>query len=83
MEKSVYGNLQSEGLEVVARDGRHFVRYDAGAHQAAWREDELTELELASIKLGGSVQQQAMFDLQRRLEQSGINPYLQNWANQA
>lgn len=80
MERVVYGNLKSEGLEVVARDDRYFVRYDAGAHQVVWREDELAESELASIKLGGSMQQQAMFHLQRRLEQSGVNPYLQNWA---
>ncbi|HWG88624.1 MAG TPA: hypothetical protein VN679_12640 [Candidatus Acidoferrales bacterium] len=49
----------------------------------AWREDELTESELASPKLGGSTQQQAMLHLQRRLEQCGINFYLQNWTPHA
>jgi hypothetical protein len=80
MDNVVY---KSQGIEVVVRDGRYFVRYDAGAHQVVWREDELTESELESIKLGGSMQMQAMFHLQRRLEQCGINPYLQNWAPHA
>lgn len=66
METVDYGSLDNEGLEIVARDGRYFVRYDAGAHQIMWREDEVTESELASIKLGGRAQQQAMFHLQRR-----------------
>jgi hypothetical protein len=83
MESLVYGNLKSEGIEVVARDGRYFVRYDAGAHQIVWREDELTESELASIKLGGSAQREAMFHMQRRLERSGVNAYSQNWTPHA
>ena len=83
MESVVYGNLEKEGIEVVARDGRYFVRYDAGAYQIVWREDELTESELEAIKLGGSAQHQAMFHMQRRLEQSGVDPYSQNWAPHA
>ena len=39
METVIYGNLQSEALEVILREGRYFLRYDAGAHQMAWRED--------------------------------------------
>jgi hypothetical protein len=80
MERIVYGNLQREGLEVVTHDGRYFVRYDAGAHVIAWREDEITEQEFASIQRGGEAQYRAIIAMQRRLEQSGTDPYLQNWA---
>jgi hypothetical protein len=65
---------------VVNRDGRHFVRYDAGAHVIAWREDEITEQEFMSIKQGGATEHQAILAMQRRLELSGVNPYCQNWA---
>ena len=80
MNTVVYGNLQSSGLEVVLRDGRYFVRYDAGSHAVAWREDELTAQEFAAIRLGGQAEHQAILSLQRRLELSGTNPYQQNWA---
>jgi len=80
METIVYGNLKESGLEVVARDGRHFVRYDAGAHVIAWREDEITEQEFASIKQGGAAEHQAILAMQHRLELSGVDPYRQNWA---
>lgn len=79
METVVYGNLRTDGLEVVARDGRYFVRYDAGAHAIAWREDELIQSEYESIVRGGEPQQRAMFALQRRVEATGTDPYRQNW----
>jgi hypothetical protein len=80
MERIIYGNLQGEGLEVVTRDGRYFLRYDAGAHAIAWREDEITEQEFSSIQLGGEAQYRAIIAMQRRLEQSGADPYRQNWS---
>ena len=39
-------------LEVVLRGGRYFVRYDAGAHCDAWREDEISEQEFVRLKMG-------------------------------
>lgn len=82
MEKIVYGNLDSHGIEVVMRQERYFVRYDAGAHVVAWREDEITESEFQLLSAGGNSELKAMFQIQRRLEQSGVNPYVQNWAPQ-
>lgn len=79
MEAIVYGNLKSEGIEVVSREGRHFVRYDAGAHVVAWREDEVTPQEFAAIAQGGASEHQAILAVQRRLELSGVDPYRQNW----
>ncbi len=80
MENIVYGNINTHGIEVVRREGRYFVRYDAGAHAIAWREDEITFSEFELLSAGDNVEQQAMFQIQRRLEQAGVNPYIQNWA---
>ena len=80
MEEVVFGSLESEGLEIICRSGRYFVRYDAGAHNVAWREDEITELEVASIRSGRPAEHEAMLGLQKRREEAGINPYEQNWA---
>ena len=82
MVKIVFGSLRDEGLEVVLREGRHYVRYDAGAHVIVWREDEITDSELQAIMQGGEQAHKAMLQMQRRLEQSGVNPYVQNWAPQ-
>lgn len=79
MEEVVFGSLDSEGLEIVSRDGLYFVRYDAGAHVVAWREDEISELEVDSIRSGRATEHEAILTLQRRLEAAGINPYVQNW----
>jgi hypothetical protein len=78
MDTIVYGNL-GQGLEVVSREGRYFVRYDAGSHLSAWREDEITEFEFHHIRCGGQAEHAAILNLQRRLEEAGINPYQQNW----
>ena len=79
MDVVVYGDLRNHGVEVVRRGNLLFVRYDAGAHVIAWREDEITEFEYKAIAAGGDDEQKAMFQVQRRLEQSGMNPYVQNW----
>lgn len=52
MEQIVHGNLRDAGLEVVRREDRYFVRYDAGAHVTVWREDEISVQELALLKRG-------------------------------
>lgn len=80
MEEVVFGSLESEGLEIISRRGRYFLRYDAGAHSVAWREDEISELEVASIRSGRAAEGETILGVQTRLEASGVNPYLQNWA---
>lgn len=79
METRIHGNLSKRGLEVVERDGRYFVRYDAGAHQIAWREDELFPAEFEQLKTGEAGEYQTIIGLQRRLLQAGIDPHVQNW----
>lgn len=80
MEEVVFGNLDSEGLEIVSRDGLYFVRYDAGSHNVAWREDEISELEVTAIRSGRAAEHGAILALQRRLVGAGVNPYEQNWS---
>ncbi|VVD91551.1 hypothetical protein PPN31114_01688 [Pandoraea pneumonica] len=79
METRVFGNIQHEGLEVVEREGRYFVRYDAGAHQIAWREDEISAEEFVMLKSGTAGQYQCIIGMQKRLRLLGIDPYQQNW----
>lgn len=79
MENRVFGNVSEEGLEVVEREARYYVRYDAGAHQIAWREDEISAEEFAQLKSGRAGEYQIIIALQRRLQLQGINPYKQNW----
>ena len=79
MEERVFGNVADHGLEVVLRGARYYVRYDAGAHQAAWREDELTESEFELLRMGRENEHAVMMALQRRIAASGGDPYTQNW----
>ena len=79
METVIYGSLQTQGLEVVARDSRLYVRYDAGAHQIAWREDEITDEEFRRLKHGGAAEHDVLIELQARISAAGGDPYRQNW----
>ena len=79
MEIRVFGNLSQEGLEVVEREARYFIRYDAGTHQMAWREDEISAEEFAQLKSSRASEYQTIISLQRRLQLHGIDPYKQNW----
>jgi hypothetical protein len=68
------------GLDVVRREGRLFVRYDAGAHAVKWREDEITEDEFRRITAGppDSVRR-ILIEIENRLIERGIDPYESNW----
>ena len=77
MEEIVFGSLESEGLQIVSRGGLYFVRYDAGSHNVAWREDEISEREVASSRSDKAAEHQAILRLQERLEATGVNPYEQ------
>ena len=78
MEKHIYGNL-NEGLEIIERNSSYFVRYDAGAHQEAWREDKISEEEALKIQKGHKEENETLFALQKRLEKNGVNPFISNW----
>ena len=79
MESCVYGNFNTEGIEIIERAGKYFVRYDAGSHQIALREDEISGVEFALIKEGGKSQIDALIQIQKRLTSSGANANQQNW----
>lgn len=76
MSELIYENL---GLELIKRQNRYFVRYDAGAHLCAWREDELSESEAERLQLGEQEQYEVIIGLQKRIQASGKSPYVQNW----
>ncbi len=79
METVVYGDLKTQGLEVVARDSKLYARYDAGTHQIAWREDELTKEEFQRLKQGEAAERAVIIALQARIAAAGADPYRQNW----
>ena len=80
MEKILCGRLDEQAFEVTERSGRYFVRYDAGAHQVSWREDEIRSVDIVLIESGPDGVTQALLALQQRLVASGIDPYRSNWS---
>ena len=81
MEKVIHGDLEAQEFEVIERSGRYFVRYNAGAHQTAWREDEISLADLELIQSGPEGESRALFGLQKRLLASGVDPYRSNWSS--
>ncbi|NVD69488.1 hypothetical protein HUX88_02805 [Duganella sp. BJB1802] len=68
-------------LEIWQRGARFFARYDAGAHQVAMREDEISQSEAELAMQGKEAAIKMLFGLQRRLEDAGINPYVPKGGN--
>jgi hypothetical protein len=75
-EKLFELDVNRDGLEVVRRGDRFFVRYDAGSQIPVWREDEIDEADAQRIARGRAGENQVIVDLQRRL---GPQAYLSNW----
>ncbi len=63
---------------ILRRDGRYFARYDAGVHQIRMREDEISPEEAALAQKGEAEAIQVLWKIQRRLIDSGIDPYRSN-----
>lgn len=77
MEAKLLGlELQRDCLEVIKRGDRYYVRYDAGAQQMIWREDEVTEDEVKKIAEGRAGEYEVIARLQKRL---GADAYKSNW----
>ena len=74
-EKLIYSG---GGIEIWQRQGRFFIRYDAGAHVAALREDEITSDEVAEAMSGSDSATAVLFKLQKRLIANGVDPYSAN-----
>lgn len=65
-------------VQIYERNYRYFIRYDVGTHQITIREDEITADEATLANQDPSAITKILFDLQRRLEAAGINPYVTN-----
>lgn len=71
--------IYDDGGVAVLKDGsKYYVRYDAGAHQVAIREDEISEDEAKQVMAGEAEATQVLFAVQRRLTLAGVNPYVSN-----
>ncbi len=70
------------GVKLINKNGKYFIRYDAGAHQIEIREDEVDINETKQILEGkcGTINQ-ILVDIQKRLINSGVDPYRSNVEN--
>ena len=66
-------------LEVWKRGDRYFARYDAGAHQIAMREDEISAEEANQAIQSEEAALKMLSSLQLRLIQAGVDPYIANY----
>jgi len=70
--------FDADGLVVSKVGAKFYVKYDAGAHQIALREDEITEEEARRVMAGPAEATKVLFELQDRLSRAGIDPYVSN-----
>lgn len=71
--------MYDDGDLIILKRGSHFfLRYDAGAHQVAIREDEISEEEANLVMKSEEDATKVLFALQERLEKLGIKPYKSN-----
>lgn len=69
---------EEDYLRVFKRLGRFFIRYDAGAHQIAIREDEISEAEARVAAASSEGATTVLLALQRRLLERGVDAYRPN-----
>ena len=67
-----------DGVAVLKEGSTYYVRYDAGAHQIAIREDEISEDEAEQVMTGAAEAAQVLFTVQRRLTEASVDPYVSN-----
>ena len=75
MKKKVY---EGGGIEILEESGNFVVRYDAGAHQIALREDTITKEEASMMMADFDQATKILFAIQKRLEKAGVDPYVSN-----
>ena len=78
-DSHVFGDLDSDGIEVIARGSRYFVHYETGGHQTAWREDELTSEQAERIRGGEDAILKVLLEVQRAVQSQGGDPFKENW----
>lgn len=70
--------FEGYAVAVLRAGDAWFIRYDAGAHQVAMREDAISREEAERAMTGPQDAMEVLFALQRRLIAAGIDPYLAN-----
>jgi hypothetical protein len=75
MPELIYDN---DGLQIRQHGSKFYLRYDAGAHWVAIREDEISKDEATQVMTGSAEATNVLFGLQKRLTLSGINPHVSN-----
>lgn len=70
--------FETIGLEIWKREGRYFIRYDAGGHQIAIREDGISEEEAGQAMMDEASATKVLFAVQSRLRRAGIDPHVAN-----
>lgn len=66
------------GVAVLREGDGWFIRYDAGAHQIAMREDAISADEARRAMTGPEGAMEVLLALQRRLIAAGVDPYAAN-----
>jgi len=67
-----------DNIIIFKDNNRYYIRYDAGAHQIAIREDEIEEDEANLIINDRSNLMKVLLSLQERLIKNGEKPYISN-----
>jgi hypothetical protein len=70
--------FDADGLVVSQMGIKFYVQYDAGAHQIAMREDEISEEDARRIMSSPAEANKVLFELQKRLMEAGVDPYVSN-----
>ena len=70
--------FDEDNLQVLSDGDDFYVRYDAGAHQPAIREDRISEKEANQIMSSSKEATKVLFALQKRLKEANIDPYKSN-----
>jgi hypothetical protein len=68
----------TDGVELFKDGAKYYIRYDAGSHQIAIREDEISEDEAKRVMASSAEATRVLFALQERLTRRGVNPYVSN-----
>ena len=71
--------FREDNLVILKEEDRFFIRYDAGAHLVALREDEISEQEANEAMTGKNEATRVLFALQKRLTESGNDPHVSNF----
>jgi len=79
MEKVLYGEISQGSIQIVDRNSKLYIRYDAGAHQISWREDEITHQDFTQIVKSETNIESVLLKVQNRLISTGVKPYISNW----